>query len=208
MADPLAPSRDRPSKQGNEQQPGALDRPSLGSLLLALDPDAERAGQKYTDLFERLRRFFEWNGCEQSELLADQTLDRLARRIHQKDPLEEPVREPAKFAAGIARLILHESRRGEQRIKRAAEVFHQDRTLAATTEKEQSSALLEDCLDRLTFEQRQLIERYYSRDARNHIGARAALAAELGISLNALRNRALRIRADLERCFQRCKPED
>ena len=49
---------------------------------------------------------------------------------------------------------------------------------------------IERCLAALPESSRELIERYYT-------GERAALARELGISLNTLRNRALRIREKL-----------
>jgi DNA-directed RNA polymerase specialized sigma24 family protein len=52
---------------------------------------------------------------------------------------------------------------------------------------------VERCLSTLPESSRDLIARYYC-------GERAALAGELGISLNTLRNRALRIREKLYEC--------
>jgi hypothetical protein len=46
--------------------------------------------------------------------------------------------------------------------------------------------------------QRELIEKYYGTDGRNQIESRKQLAEEHKISLNALRNRAMRIRIELE----------
>ena len=53
---------------------------------------------------------------------------------------------------------------------------------------------MEQCLAALPKDRRELIERYYVED-------RAALAGALGISLNALRNRAMRIREELFKCL-------
>ncbi|HEY6489298.1 MAG: hypothetical protein WCC26_03395 [Terracidiphilus sp.] len=160
------------------------------------------AAALYAQLFERLRCLFEWNRFEQPEALADQTLDRLALRVSTGSSVDEPVREPLKFAAGIARMIMYETRRNEQRRKEAAEEFQQRSADRSVEDKERLSALLNDCLGHMPEERRVLIERYYSRDARNLIGARVTLANELKISLNALRNRAGRIRSDLENCMR------
>jgi hypothetical protein len=209
LADSLIPSSDISGRaRENLQKRRELDQQSLEALLRALDPDRDRAASLYAHLFERLRSLFEWNGFEPSDALADQTLDRLALRLSQESQGVEPVREPARFAAGIARMIMQETRRNEQRMKEAAEEFQQGAFAYATGEKERISAILNDCLERISADRRLLIERYYSSDARNHIGVRAALAKELKISLNALRNRAGRIRADLENCIRRRREND
>jgi DNA-directed RNA polymerase specialized sigma24 family protein len=66
-------------------------------------------------------------------------------------------------------------------------------------ELERLSALLDECLNELPPEQQELIRRYYSSGSRSQIDGRKQLAEEFNISLNALRNRALRIRGDVER---------
>jgi DNA-directed RNA polymerase specialized sigma24 family protein len=53
---------------------------------------------------------------------------------------------------------------------------------------------MQGCLDVLPSDRRELIELYYTED-------RAGLARKIGISLNALRNRAMRIREELFRCM-------
>jgi DNA-directed RNA polymerase specialized sigma24 family protein len=57
-------------------------------------------------------------------------------------------------------------------------------------------AAIENCLAALPPDRRNMIERYYGAD-------RNALARELGVSMNALRNRALRIREELFNCVVR-----
>lgn len=204
MAKPLSASPETSNGQTSAglQRRSGLDQQSLDALLGALDPDREKAAALYAQLGERLRCLFEWNRFEQPEALADQTLDRLALRVSAGSSVGEPVREPVRFAAGIARMIMYETRRNEQRRKEAAEEFQQRTAASGAEDKERLSTHLEDCLGRMPEERRALIERYYSRDARNHIAARAALASELKISLNALRNRAGRIRTDLENCMK------
>ena len=189
-----------------------LSPDSFHALLSALDPDRDEASRKYDALHERLTRFFSWNRAIDPEALADQALDRLARRIQEDKASgsgtshsDSPVQDPIRFAAGIARLLLHETWREQQREERAYSSWHQVRTETFGSPEDEDSLAedLEHCLAQLPSASRMLIERYYSREARTMIAARKKLAADLGISRNALRNRALRIRSDLETCARR-----
>lgn len=64
----------------------ALD---LRLLLTALAPDPDVAGQKYVDLQQRLRLFFEARHCRDAERAADVVLNRLVRKL-QKENLPKP----------------------------------------------------------------------------------------------------------------------
>jgi DNA-directed RNA polymerase specialized sigma24 family protein len=63
---------------------------------------------------------------------------------------------------------------------------------------------LEECIAKLNEEHRELVLRYYSADGREKIEQRKLLAEKLGIAPNALRIRAYRIRAALQKCLERC----
>jgi len=71
-----------------------------------------------------------------------------------------------------------------------------------TFQREAAVAALDGCLDQLGARARVLILDYYGADGAQRIRARQKLAGELGSSLNALRNRALRLRETLERCVR------
>ena len=58
----------------------ALTQESFAALLLFLDADRERAGEKYEELRRTLIRFFEWRGAPFPEEHADETLNRVARQ--------------------------------------------------------------------------------------------------------------------------------
>jgi hypothetical protein len=66
---------------------------------------------------------------------------------------------------------------------------------------------LEECLRHLPGESRWLLEKYYACGDGDRIASRRALARELGVAANALRNRVLRLREKLEsrtaECFHR-----
>ena len=63
--------------------------------------------------------------------------------------------------------------------------------------------LLEECLDRLTAENRSLIERYYRPQEKSLLEARRQLSIEFGITSENLRTRALRLRKALEECLRK-----
>jgi DNA-directed RNA polymerase specialized sigma24 family protein len=59
-------------------------------------------------------------------------------------------------------------------------------------------------MKKLSDENRELVLRYYQADGRKKIEERKLLAEELGIAPNALRIRAYRIRAALQKCLEKC----
>lgn len=71
-------------------------------------------------------------------------------------------------------------------------------------ERELRLACLEDCLNLLPSESRELIVEYYQDSRRDRIERRKSLAASLGLQREALANRAQRLRDKLERCVKSC----
>ena len=159
-------------------------------------------GLAYETLRRRLIRFFRVYVPAEADELSDVSLDRLARKIHEgTDVVNVPL-----YALGIARMVLHESRARAAR-RRTAEA---DPTLApgetdaqGTGELETALAALSLCLDGAGAESRTLILEYYGADGAERIATRQRLAGARGISLNALRNRALRLREALEECVRK-----
>lgn len=183
--------------------PRELTARSLAGLLARLDPDPDRAGEAYEALRSTLVKFFDWRGARAPDECADLTLDRLARKLEEGERIEDP----RGFAHGIARLVLLEQWRSpEARAVPAGEAALE--RLAApeppgTPEDEPRGACFEKCLSELPAEGRRLILGYYAAEGRK-IENRKRLADSLGLSDNALRSRAQRIRDRLERCVGRC----
>jgi DNA-directed RNA polymerase specialized sigma24 family protein len=172
---------------------------ALEKFLAALDPDSQRAGEKYETIREALISFFDWQGGLSPEDLCDETLNRVVRKIDEG----EVVRNIPAYCRGVARLVLLEDRKVTT--SRRADVDE----LAALPAPEpvensdERSEWLKNCLRELPLESRQLVLQYYKEDKQQNIDARAALAARLGIPLNALRSRIQRLRDRLEHCVRR-----
>ncbi|HLJ45697.1 MAG TPA: sigma-70 family RNA polymerase sigma factor [Bryobacteraceae bacterium] len=162
-----------------------LNRQTLDSLLAALSADRDEAAAKYESLRRRLIDLFAWEQCDAPEDLADEALNRLAWKVNEGTPIPHPDR----YAFGIARLMIQEEARKQR--KRESVVRELESPGAHSSGRDSSMlAAIEKCLAALPPENRELIERYYAED-------RSTLALSFGISVNALRNRALRIREQI-----------
>lgn len=173
-----------------------IEKAQFEALLGRLDGDVETAAVRYEELRQRLIRFFRWERSVEPEDLADEVLNRVARKLADGEAIEVVER----YAAGVARVLLRESlTRGQRRgaALRKMVVMEPERV------DPEALAGLEACLKELEPEQAQLILRYYAGHGSAHIGVRRQMAMELGVELNALRNRALRIRERLEACVSR-----
>lgn len=170
-------------------------------LLAALGPDREQAGVAHEELRIRLVKFFGWEGCLHPEDWAEEVLARVARKLESG----EPIQNVTAYSVGVARLALKEALREQQRLRPLEGEF-------TAAPMEIPDTRLADCLSRclqeLSPEGRTLILDYYQGDAAQRIRQRQTMAAALGISLNSLRNRALRLRERLEKCLMNCSGRD
>jgi DNA-directed RNA polymerase specialized sigma24 family protein len=175
----------------------------LQGLLRLLHEDKYQAANEYRQLHERLTRFFEWNDVDDPESLAGEELDRLGRRATEAG-MDGGVRNAAAFALGVARHILQEeARRRHQMEELARHLKTRESTSTAVSEFDALQDALQHCLAQMSADRRQLIEAYYTYDTSEKAKVHQKLAASYGLSVNALRNRALRARQDLEACMRR-----
>jgi DNA-directed RNA polymerase specialized sigma24 family protein len=173
-------------------------------LLARLGDDEEQAAQKYEDLRHTLMRFFEWRGAPFPDEHADETFNRLARKLDEG----VEIRNINDYTYTVARLVWLEAMKGgDQRRAPLDEIQHEPIAIdlsGEVAEKEDSLACLDDCLDALPGESRDLIMEYYVDEKRGRIDRRRDLAQRLGLRRDALANRAQRLRDKLEQCITRC----
>jgi DNA-directed RNA polymerase specialized sigma24 family protein len=183
---------------GKELTQGAFDR--LLDLLGGGDPG--RAGAAYVAARQRLVKFFEWNKSGAPEEHADETINRVARKIEEG----EQIRTPPAYFLGVARHVLSEAyKRREAERAHLDEYARQDQTPPESEEADVRRGCLEHCLRELPAERRELIVEYYREEKQAKFEWRRRLAERHGFaSQNALRIRAHRIRAQLEACARAC----
>jgi DNA-directed RNA polymerase specialized sigma24 family protein len=187
------------------RQPGrTLTALGLAGLLERLDADRERAGEKYEALRRRLTGYFEWRGAPHPEEHADETLDRLMRRLEQGERIDNL----AAYAHGMARRVVSEALRQRERARRrgASLPTGLDAHGAGGTldDADARAPCLEACLGALPGDERELVLAYYQDGAGGHISARRALAERRALAPHMLRARVFRIRARLELCMRGC----
>ncbi len=186
--------------------------PSAWSQLLAwLDQSSDSGGERYLEMRRRLVQYFDRRNCLAPDDLADETLNRIARRLEEEGSMAGET--PAHSCYIVARFVFHEYlRRGERRQVSLDELpDHQEPANEPAPDerggeetREKMMACLEECLQGLGRDAYDLISQYYSGEQRVKIENRRELAARLGITINALSIRACRIRDKLETCVVEC----
>lgn len=180
-----------------------LTAEAFAKLLAGFDANPERAAAKYESLRRALVKFFDWQGAMFPEELADETFNRVTRKLDEGVELQNA----ATYCHGVARLVLLESRkRAETRRAEFDEAISvaDPREQFATSSDDERRRCFDHCLAELPVEHRQLVLSYYQHDKRQKIDGRQTLANQLGLPLNALRSRVQRIRDRLEQCVRRC----
>jgi len=176
----------------------APDERTFHRLLQWLDDGVDSAGERYLEMRRRLELYFERRNCLAACELADETLNRVARRLDEEGTIKAA--SPAHFCYIVAKLVLLESLR-----RRSAVIELPDDIPAAEARADANEQLLDDleaCLQALPDADRTLILEYYRGEQRERIERRQAMAARLGLTMNALSIRACRLRDKLEACMR------
>ena len=161
-----------------------LDQASFDHLLSWLDPDQDIAGNKYEVIRQKLIRLFTSRRCYFAEDLADETFDRVARKLSQIK--QYYIGNPVNYIFGVAKKVYLEHTRSIS-VQKLSSLPAQD------DDVEELFTRLERCIGQLPHKDRELILSYYQGDGRGKIDHRKTLADELGITVAALRLRAHRI---------------
>jgi DNA-directed RNA polymerase specialized sigma24 family protein len=176
-------------------------------FLSWLDEGVDSRGEKYVAMRRRLAAYFDRRNCLSPDELADETLNRVARRLEEEGAISDT--PPARYCYIVARFVFleyvrrtrHESakldeRSGELRSPGARSADPDD----ATSQK--LLDFLERCLQQLEARDRELILEYYRGEQRTKIECRRQLAVRLGLTMNAVSIRACRLRDKLEGCVK------
>ncbi len=183
-----------------------LTQEAFDRLLASLGGDRERAGEQYLETRSKLVRFFEWRGCPFPEDHADETINRVAKRLVEG----EEILNPPSYYLGVARMLLLEINKESVRQQQALRELPS--SMITSNQSDESEAridCLRQCLRQLSSDNRELILQYYHGEKAVKIDSRKKLAERFGVPINTLRMRALRIRENLQRrvenCQKRCK---
>jgi DNA-directed RNA polymerase specialized sigma subunit, sigma24 homolog len=176
----------------------SLTQESFEKLLAWLDSNREEAATKYENTRHRLIKYFVCNGCgDQDEVLADKTLDRVAKKLEQGEIPEPFTGDKVLYFLAFARNIRLEHLSDHKPLELIPPVTVPDRT-------EDEDACLEKCVPILPTEDRWLAIEYYRCEKTTKVGHHKKLAEQLGLSLAGLRTRIHRVRERLRPCIEEC----
>jgi DNA-directed RNA polymerase specialized sigma24 family protein len=171
---------------------------NFAALLAALGDTPQERGTQYEALRSKLGFFFSRRSLQLPEDLADEVLDRLARRIAEGVEISSV----QAFALGIARYVAQEQSAEQSHLLVFDEqLWHNIPAHLATQNEEEEIDRMERCLKKLPRAEARLLEGYYLAPADNPMQARKDLANDLGISANTLRQRVFLARQSLRACM-------
>ncbi|HEU5460555.1 MAG TPA: hypothetical protein VFU83_08665 [Pyrinomonadaceae bacterium] len=172
------------------------DTKPFDALLEWLDPDREKAGQRYEVIRAGLIRIFVSNGLSDAEHYADVVIDRVIKRL--PEIRATYVGDPAKYFHGVARNIFREARRQKEI---ATDVLP---TPEPRIEPSEMSECLSRCLGLLPPDKQAFILDYHLFKGHEKVEHHRQMAGELSITEGALRTRAHHLRITLEKCVLEC----
>lgn len=176
-----------------------------------LDEGQDSGGTRYLEMRRRLVSYFDRKNCDNADDLADETLNRVMRRLDEEGCLTDS--PPARYCYIVAKFVfleeLRRPRSSDADIDRLERMPHIAGCQAAgsmseTAQRENLLRCLDNCLLELDPPDRELILEYYQGEQRAKIEARRSIALKMGITMNAVSIRACRIRNKLESCMRNC----
>lgn len=181
-----------------------LTQDNFDQLLGWLDTEREQAAIKYEAIRISLIKILTWRGCNNAEDLADETINRVADKVHLLR--NTFVGDPAFYFYAVAkRLIKEEQRKLKVQVSLSEALGIME--FPSDPDEATDDALYEclaSCLRDAGKKKEKMILSYYVGERQVKIANRKAMAEQLGIPLNALRVRMHRIRGSLETCIQNC----
>lgn len=190
------------SESATTKKNWSLTQQAFDKLLGLFSPDRDTAGIQYEMMRRKLVKFFEWRDVESADEQADETINRVARRVEEGQKIEDV----KGYFYGVARMVFMEILRERERAPIPLDDAPQSLRQKAAEEVQPEARVLclDKCLESLAVDNRTLIIAYYQEERRIKIELRQELADRLKIPMNALRIRAHRIRVGLEKCIINC----
>lgn len=181
----------------------AISTEAFEEILIWLNPAREIAANIYVQLRRDLEYLFVVRGCSNPQGLADEVFDRVAKRINDVRPTFKG--DPRYYFQAVAKNVAMEDLKERKRLVSLEDIeFLKQETDEIDEGVEEREECLDECLQKLSTENRQLILSYYAKEKQAKIDYRNELAQQLGISVKALRVRLHRMRADIGECINNC----
>ena len=180
-----------------------ISQDNFEKLLDWLHSDRETAGQIYETIRNRLVKIFYARGYSAAEEMADETIDRVAKKS--KALSETYQGEPSRYFYAVAKNISLEYSR-KPKFEELPVILVKEET--ANEQVEIYHQCLDKCLTKMPSNQHQLIIEYYQGEKQAKIKQRKLIEMRMGIPSQTLRVRVLRMRKILQECVSKCVQEN
>jgi len=193
-----------PAKPKKRKPKWIVNEAAFNNLLACFSPDRGEAIVQYDRAYRKVLRYFEWRSVVTADQCADETMDRVARRISEGQKIDKMMPYIFVTAHHIHQEVL-------KFIREHPEIAIDDVLPSYLPHGEQEIVdpderliCFDRCLEELEPDEREVVLGYYEGEGREKIDNRQELAKKRKISLNALRILVHRIKRTLEDCITEC----
>jgi DNA-directed RNA polymerase specialized sigma24 family protein len=161
---------------------------------------------QYEQLRRRLITMFTFRRCAEPESLADETLDRVARKIAESPGWGAEIPSGTARVFGVAWNVARESFREHRSVAMPEQWDPVDPSsrLEDAEDVERAEHCLDACLAQLPPQERDLVLAYYREERSARITLRSRLASTLGLTASGLRVKVHRLTGGLRSCIAAC----
>jgi DNA-directed RNA polymerase specialized sigma24 family protein len=171
-------------------------------LLSWLSPDRDAAGERFEALRRGLIRYFGLKGCHEPDLLVDESVYRVAKRINELD-LSKKVAPSTLFYGFANKVFLEYLRSDKKNVLQMSETFEYRASREHEIADDRRLECLDKCLKILKPLENELVVRYYSAE-KNMIEMRRRIALQHNMTVGSLHTKVHRIKEKLRPCIDRC----
>lgn len=176
---------------------------NFDKLLDWLSHDRDEAGVRFEQIRDGLVRYFRLKGCHEPETLADESMNRVIRRIDTLDLTKNA--KPSTIVYGFAANVFLEYYRSEKkRTLQLSDTFEVGSARCPIATTDTSVECLRQCLSNLDNIDVALIVEYYSQEKQSKTNVRRQLAMQNNITIGTLHTRIHRIKGILRPCVEEC----
>lgn len=176
---------------------------SFDTLLDWLSNDRDEAGARFEQIRDGLIRYFRLKGCHEPELLADETMNRVIRRIDELD-LKTGASPTSIFYGFASKVFLEYIRTEKNRSIQIDETFESVFVQTVPPSSDAAIDCLRECMNDLDLVDGKLIVEYYSEEKQAKFELRRQIAAQNEIAMGTLHTRIHRIKGTLRPCVEKC----
>lgn len=177
----------------------AITKEEFDSFIEWLDKDRDQAAAKYVVIRRRLVTFFNCRGCNDPDSLADETINRIIRKL----PSFSPTDEKARIFYGFAKFVYLEQLRIIDPIP-LTDFLKLEVHPEMDVDREQLHQCLNRCLQKQPSDRQKMFISYYLVEKGEKVEHHQKLAELSGLTIGGLRKRIFDLKEKLTDCIKKC----